>query len=346
MSHLFPELKDQRILIAPLNWGLGHATRSLPLIQYYAEHNHIEVCSDGLALDWLKRELPAIKMHDLPGYDIIYDKRPSIRTQAVMARKVAKAVAQEYEAAKDIIQGRRIDVVISDHRLGVRQKGVKSILLAHQLQIPFNSSLWRMSASFLHKVYINRFDECWIPDHREEDRRLSGTMSNLAINIPKRYIGPLSRFKEGHDESPDVDILVILSGVEPDRTRLEERLLRWLRDMTSYNAVIIRGTHRPKPSSYIEDHDRVTMIDLADTEELQSLLRRSKLIVARSGYSTLMDLQVVKKPAIFIPSQHQAEQLYLGRRADENPSYTCIHEHELSQKKLFTEVKRLLRPSK
>lgn len=345
MRNLIPELHDKRILIAPLCWGLGHATRSLPLIKHYAKSNDVEVASDGIALEWLRKELPNVEMHHLPSYNIRYDKRPSIGAHLSMSKNVKKAISEEFRVTKRLVTERKFDFIISDHRLGVRDERTTSIILAHQLTIPYRSFLWRKASSIAHRYYLNQFDMCWVPDYPCQDQRLSGEMSDLDLNIPKQYIGPLSRYSKSSARSPDIDLLVILSGVEPDRSNLEERLYELLMHASELSIAIVRGTTNVS-SRLSPNMNGVEVIDLADSQILEELISRAKVVLSRPGYSTLMDLHMMKKPAILIPCEHQPEQLYLSEQFSMNMGYTGIREGDLTQETLFTEVNRLAQSSK
>ena len=348
MTDLLPHIQDRRILIAPLCWGLGHAARCIPLISHLTQHNHVEIASDGLALRWLIDELPDLSSHELPSYDIQYTDKPSFFRYLDHLTSSYKAIHAEHDATKRIVKDQSIDLIISDHRLGVRSDKVQSVLLAHQLMIPFASGLVRKSASEVHTKLISKFDDCWVPDYPEESKQLSGRLSHAALSIPKSYIGPLSRFAgmQLEERTVDLDMLVILSGVEPDRTRLEKKLYDILSHQPDYSVALVRGTPTARPSYMTESKSHMEIYDLATTAELSTLLRDAQLVVSRSGYSTIMDLHVLGKKAIYIPSEYQPEQLYLGELAHKGQRTSCLQEHALSSISLFTEVKRLIEPSK
>jgi UDP:flavonoid glycosyltransferase YjiC (YdhE family) len=66
---------NKTILIAPLNWGLGHATRCIPIIKALQENNYIPIiASDGIALELLQKEFPYVQTLKLPSYKIEYAK--------------------------------------------------------------------------------------------------------------------------------------------------------------------------------------------------------------------------------------------------------------------------------
>jgi len=348
VTDLLPDIHGRNILIAPLCWGLGHAARCIPLIHHLSRDNHIEVASDGLALQWLKKELPGLIFHEFPAYNIEYTDKPTFFRYLNLLNSSYTAINAEHQATKDILQSRQIDFIISDHRLGVRADEVESIILAHQLTIPFDSSFARKCASALQSRYISKFDQCWIPDYQEETKRLSGRLTHQELSIPKTYIGPLSRFQKDVDQikHTDLDILVVLSGVEPDRSQLERKLFDILNNDERYRVTIVRGTSNARPSYIDVDKSRIRILNLATTDELAHLLRQTSLVISRAGYSTIMDLHILGKKAIYIPSKYQPEQIYLGQLADTKNGSSCLQEDNLSARSLFTAVNRLLESSK
>ncbi len=348
MTDLLPDIQGRNILIAPLCWGLGHAARCIPLIKHLSHHNHVEIASDGLALEWLRNELPDHDFHELPSYDIKYTDKPTFFRNLDHLSSSYTAIQAEHQATKKILQNHPIDLIISDHRLGVRSDEIESVILAHQLTIPFDSNLAKKSASEIQARLISRFDQCWVPDYPEEEKQLSGTLSHQGLSIPKTYIGPLSRFESTlqGDYQTDQYILVILSGVEPDRTQLERKLYDILSDQNQYRITLVRGTSAPRPSYMKTLGSHFKVLDLASSDELEGLLGSASLVISRCGYSTIMDLHMLKKKAIYIPSQYQPEQLYLGQLADLKIDSSCLQEHDLSAQSLFTEVKKHLGPSK
>lgn len=288
-------------------------------------------------------------MHELPSYDISYEGKPHIFTYIDHLTSSRTAINAEYTATKKILNDRSIDLIISDHRLGVRSDQVRSIFMAHQLVIPFNSGIIRKTASYVQSRFIARFDECWIPDYPEEPKQLSGRLTHMVLPIPKTFIGPLSRFDDKvrhHDQQESIDILVLLSGVEPDRTQLESKLYDILSSQDRYKVQLVRGTSNPRPESMTRDGSSIVVHDLLNTDELEPLLTETRLVIARSGFSTIMDLHVLRKKAIYIPSRYQPEQLYLGKIVHQYEGASCLLEEDMTTQSLFTEVKRHLGPSK
>ena len=304
----------KRILVAPLNWGLGHATRSIPIIRALIEHGFQPVlASDGIALSLLKKEFPKLEAIELPSYNISYAKKGQFFKLNLLKGfpKTLKAIKAEKKALKSIIETYRIDGVISDNRLGIHSKKVPSVFITHQLQVLSGNTTWLSTK--LHQRIINYFDECWVPDN-EGTPNLSGDLGHVKThNIPTKYIGPLSRFKK-LDTKIKYNIMVLLSGPEPQRAMLEEKLMK---SFEGYDGALlfIKGT--------VEDEQKRTkkgnmiIYNFMTSKQLDKALNESELIVSRSGYTTIMDLAKLNKKAFFIPTPGQYEQVYLAKRLDE-----------------------------
>jgi UDP-N-acetylglucosamine transferase subunit ALG13 len=190
---------------------------------------------------------------------------------------------------------------------------------------------------------INRYSEVWVPDHQED--RLSGYLSDISPKCPKRYIGPLSRFVSDNDSHNKYDIAVILSGPEPARANLEEKLMEILKDYIDLRIVLVRGT--PKSPSYIKSGDQsIEVKHLIDTKTLQEIILSSSTIISRSGYSTIMDLHTLDKKAILIPTPNQPEQEYLATYHDHGDQFLQLAQSDLNPISLRKAIMRLEGPSK
>jgi len=216
-----------KIIVAPLNWGLGHATRCIPVIKALLEQNFTPIiASDGAALQLLRLEFPLIKSYQLPSYGIQYPKNGKSFTSKLLFQlpKIYKAVKEEKKVISKIVEKENIIGIISDNRLGVRSKKVTSVYITHQVKVL--SGLTTFFSGKLHQRIFAKFDYCWIPDY-EGEQNLAGKLSHSHDNnLNCHYINPISRFRYEKREKK-YDLLVLLSGPEPQRTILEEKL--WLR---------------------------------------------------------------------------------------------------------------------
>jgi len=215
----------KKIIVAPLDWGLGHATRCIPVINELQEQGAcVVVVSNGRALELLKKEFPCLAYFDVPGYDIKYPENGNMMGKIILSvPKIASRIRKEHKKLNEIIEKEDIDGVISDNRYGLWSDKVYSVFMTHQLYIksPKGVSMLDPLIYKLNKRYISKFDECWVPD-MEGDINLSGELSHkndAALNTS--FIGPLSRFRKHKDiEQNDFiyDLIAIISGPEPQRS--------------------------------------------------------------------------------------------------------------------------------
>lgn len=302
---------NKNILVAPLNWGLGHATRCIPIIKELENQGFNPIiASDGVALALLKKEFPHLTALELPSYQIEYAKKgENFKWKLIKnSPKTINAILSEKKLVKEIIKEHAITGIISDNRLGVRSKKVPSVFITHQLTVLSGKTTW--ISSKLHQFFISKFNECWVPD-AEDKPNLTGKLGHLKdSDLDVKYIGVLSRLEK--KELPiKYDLMVILSGPEPQRTFLEEKLIEELKDYKE-KVVFIKGKieHEQKK----EEIDNVTFYNFMQTEELEKTFNESKFVLCRSGYTTVMDLAKLEKKAFFIPTPGQFEQEFLAKK--------------------------------
>ncbi|WP_435136692.1 glycosyltransferase [Formosa sp. A9] len=302
---------SKRILVAPLNWGLGHATRCIPIINQLITNGFTPViASDGVALSLLNKEFPDLESIALPGYNITYAKKGQHFKLKLLkdSPKLVKAIKAEKKATKQIITDYHIDGIISDNRLGVHSKKIPSVFITHQLQVLSGSTTWLSTK--MHQRIIKKFNECWVPDFKEEPS-LSGKLGHVTdLEIPTKYMGALSRFSPSSLEKK-YDILVLLSGPEPQRTLLEDKLLQAFKN-DSRTILFVKGVIEAEQQ--VTQHNNLTIYNFMTGKELQTAINSSDLVLSRSGYTTVMDLSVLQKKAFFIPTPGQFEQEYLAKR--------------------------------
>tara|TARA_R110002050_G_scaffold94765_2_gene197219 strand:- start:75777 stop:76832 length:1056 start_codon:yes stop_codon:yes gene_type:complete len=321
----------KRILVAPLNWGLGHATRCIPIIKALIKSNYIPViASDGVALSLLKKEFPNLSSIELPSYNITYAKNGKYFKLKMLkdSPKLIKAIKAEKKAIKHIIENNNIDGIISDNRLGVYNKKVPSVFITHQLNVLSGSTTW--FSSKIHEKFIKKFNICWVPD-TEEALNLSGKLGHTkSFEIPLEYIGPLSRF-EKKEATIINDVMILLSGPEPQRTLLEEKLLLEFKNYTG-KVVFVKGVMETEQS--IQILGNMTIYNFMTSELLEKTINESALVISRSGYTTVMDLAKLNKKAFFIPTPGQFEQEYLAKRLTDLNLVPSCKQQDFSLNKL------------
>ncbi|NJC27956.1 glycosyltransferase [Neolewinella antarctica] len=296
----------QRTLLCILDWGLGHASRCLALLDHpILAGDVVFVASSGTARAFLQRERPDLKVYELPSYAVRYPTSNMPLNVALQLPKWARVAWRERRVTAKLVQQLSIDRVVSDNRFGCYAASVPSIFLTHQLHPITNFA----PASWLYRRYLRQFDEFWVPDGA--DRSLSGKLADPTGYANVRFLGPLSRLRPVREVKKSIGILCLLSGPEPMRGRLEKLLVKSLGDIEGQH-YLIRGV--PGGQQEIKT-DNLTTIDFAGAKEIASLVAKAEHIVCRSGYSTLMDLaalQVATK-VILIPTPGQTEQEYLAR---------------------------------
>ena len=305
----------KRILIAPLNWGLGHAARCIPIINALLQHNFTPIiASDGAALAFLTKEFPDLEALELPSYNIQYSKKGYFLKFKLLkdAPKLLKAMKAEQSVTQRIVKTHHIDGIISDNRFGVYHKDLSSVFITHQLKVLSGKTTWLSTK--IHQKFIKRFNECWVPDTLGQPN-LSGKMGHIDTSgLHIKYIGPLSRFQKT-SVTRQYDVMVLLSGPEPQRTILENKLLAELIHFKG-QVLFVKGIIEEEQT--VHKVENLTIYNFMTTKLLGKSLNSSELIVARSGYTTIMDLAKLGKKAFFIPTPGQPEQEYLAKRLTEN----------------------------
>lgn len=323
----------KHILVAPLNWGLGHATRCIPIIHaLITEGYKVTIASDGNALNLLKKEFPELSTASLPSYNITYpEKGKDFKRKLLFALPtIRKAVKEEHRVLKQLIHNLKIDGVISDNRLGMHSKKVPCVILSHQLQV-LSGKTTRFSSA-VHRMYLQKFDECWVPDV-EGIFNLSGALGHpqKRLSIPTKYIGPLSRMV-CKEEIIKHDYIAVLSGPEPQRSILEEIIIKMFNKSRS-SLLIVEGNVE-KEQKFKKICPNIEVVNFLTSKELEKAINQSNYVIARSGYTTIMDLAIMKKKVFFIPTPGQAEQEYLAELLKAKKIAPCTKQEEFKSKDL------------
>ena len=313
-----------KILVAPLNWGLGHASRCVPLVQRLLdEGNEVILGGDGESLTLLRKHFPKLRYVYLAPLNLRYAKG---RSQVwAMLRAIPKLIwwsIKDQALFKAVLREEHIDQIISDNRFGLYSSTTECIYITHQLPIFFPKG-WRWLeplAARLHARIYTRYNKVWIPDFEDPQKSLAGDLSHPKSKIKNRksqieYIGPVSMFSSVNRQSSNrqfFDIVAVLSGLEPQRTMLEKELLERYQD-TTQTVFLVQGLMN-RPNTRIK-RGKITIVPYMNDAELCAALLGAKHIIARSGYSTIMDLHTlgVLEKAELIPTPGQPEQDYLAR---------------------------------
>ncbi len=319
---------SKRILIAPLDWGLGHTTRLIPIIRFLNSIGCTTIIAcDETAKSLLGKEFPSLTYIPLQGYNIQYSKNGTWLILKLLAQlpRVLKQIFMENEWVKKAVIEYKIDAIISDNRPSFFHKDTPSVYITHQVQIFSKIALIRNYVNHSHVKFIDKYRECWVPDF-EGINSLAGYLSHPKPlpKTPLKYIGPLSRFSpsvNGHGEK----IVALISGPEPQRSILEVLLTTLLRKLDK-PAVLIVG--KPKETQIKSIDGNLTVFNHLETKELERQLQDAKLIIARAGYSTIMDLLYLQKNAILIPTPGQSEQEYLAEYIGNEGNFIFVDQNE------------------
>jgi uncharacterized protein (TIGR00661 family) len=300
-----------KIFFPVLNWGLGHASRSLPLIRKYLDYGHEVICaSDGEALSMLRKELPDQMVLELPGYNISYDSRYMPYNMLKHGPGMLRTMWTEHDLTKAIVDRHQIDCIISDNRYGCYHPDKPSALITHQLQVFSGQKLLDVYIRRQIRSWFKKFTEIWIPDQAPEDN-ITGDLSGIDTNpVPKYYLGVISELTCTPHQG-EYDAVAIISGPEPQRSHFEELIIKQLSEIEG-NFAIVRG--RPDVEVPVMKQGNLTIFPYRSRAELSDVLDQTEIVISRSGYTTLMDLAKSGHKAILCPTPGQYEQIYLADR--------------------------------
>lgn len=311
--------KPPTILVCPLDWGLGHATRCVPLIRHLIELKcRVIIAGSGRSLDFLKQEFPDCDSVYLPSYRFVYGK--SIRMSLAMLFSlpmILMGIIKEHILLKKIIRQHCIDGVISDNRFGLWYRELPCVYMTHQVKIKAGKNLKMVEHLFyrLHKSFISKYNMLWIPDVAEAPS-LSGELAHgFELKTCHKFIGPLSRFEltANHKAVPDetfvADVLVIISGPEPQRSIFESIIIGQAKSVKK-KIIILQGLPGKGSDPILKDN--MVIYPHLETPLLEMMIKKAGLVICRPGYSSVMDLAALGKKAFFVPTPGQTEQEYLA----------------------------------
>lgn len=322
----------KQILVAPLNWGIGHASRCISIINWLLVSNFKPIiASDGEALLLLQKEFPEQEFIELPAFNITYQKYGKHLKLKLLRQlpHIVKTLKAERKITKSIIKNYNIDGIISDSRFGIYSKSIPSVIITHQLNVL--SGRTSFISSKINKLQLKNFNEIWVPDFKHTPN-LSGKLGHLSENsqLNIKYLGPLSRLNKT-EKKTKYDLMILLSGPEPQRTILENKLIKELQD---YKGIIllIKGKVEAKQTKSQTGH--FTIYNYMTSEALENAINSSKIIISRSGYTTVMDLAKLGKSAFFIPTPGQFEQEYLAKRFNKLQLVPCCSQEQFNLNEL------------
>ncbi|MCK4904801.1 hypothetical protein KAS42_00960 [bacterium] len=305
------------VFVSPLSWGLGHATRDVPIIKELLKHNHkVTIASSGPSLVFLQKEFPQCRFIYFPDYPPPYTKsRFFIAKFTAYIPIMIHAIRVEEKKARQFFKENKYDLIISDNRFGVYSPDVPSFLISHQLRFsaPKVLSFAEQWAQSFNSHFHKNFTRVIVPDNSPDTVSLSGTLSlNTRKATQERiyYAGILSSIRK-IDVAEDIDFLISISGPEPQRTILEEVMMKQVQKLPGKKMVLLG---RPAEDFEYKMPEFTTVKSHAGREEMSVLMNRAKFIISRSGYTTMMEIaELGKTKCLFIPTSGQTEQVYLSQ---------------------------------
>lgn len=324
-----------RIIYGVCSWGLGHATRSLPVIRKLTkEDNEVTIISNGRSLELLKKELgEVIEYFDIPDYPMLISEN----SRQFMAKSVVywptfiSRMESGLQKLKKILENKKYDRIISDARYDMYSRKIPSFFISHQIRImnPLRIKMFEKGSEIFNLFFFKRFCGVIVPDYKEDN--LSGDLSHNLRRIDENklhYVGILSDFNKKKMKK-DIDYLISISGPEPQRTMLEEKILPQIDDLKGTIVITLGKTENKDKFS----RKNIETYSFLTKEKREEFLNRAKLVVSRSGYSTILDLAVIGTKALMTPTPGQIEQEYLGQYHNKKGTFFSINQNNLNLKR-------------
>lgn len=306
----------KNILICPLEWGLGHAARMIPLARKLMDRNcRIFIGSGQRHLALFRAEFNGVTLIDFAGFSPYYSKHlPQYLAMLFRTPSLIYHIIREHYRLRQIIDDHNIDIVISDNRLGLWNKSITSVYVTHIPRIPFPRpwKIFELAGILVHRWVMAKYDHCIIPDV-PGNTNLSGKLSH-GLKLPGnvRYTGIISRFDIPDQNTGNFNFphnTIILSGPEPQRSIFRQKILQALND-SEITTVVLEG--RPDKDMNGRKDGNFLYYSHLPASQMKELLSTSNFIVSRSGYTTIMDLVFLNRSALLVPTPGQTEQEYLA----------------------------------
>jgi predicted glycosyltransferase len=312
-------LKKNNILVVPLDWGLGHATRCIPIIQTLLENNcKVYIAAETATRSLLETEFPQCNFLPIKGYRIRYSRQKYFLPikMAIQLPRILLRSFQEHRWLKKVVHQFSIDAVIADNRFGLFHSEIPSVYITHQLLIKTGNRFSEKIIQKIHGWIIKKYTHCWVPDF-EGNENIAGELSHPTKSPANvKYLGCLSRLSFVLPPIKKYDLLLLLSGPEPQRTIFEKLLLSQLKNFDG-KGMLVRGLpkideEKKNEGQIFKASSLLTIENHLSAAQLNEVILQSELVICRSGYTTIMDLIKIGKKAILVPTPGQTEQEYLA----------------------------------
>ncbi len=332
--------KKLKILYAVLDWGIGHATRSLPVLRELVRGHEVTVMSSGRSLELIKKELPDIEFIDFPDYSVRYSKegRNLILYMMLQMPKFLCRIRKEHIFTEKLVSELRFDRIISDNRYGVYSKNVRSYFITHQIRfkLPGLMSKLEVFSEMFNRMCFRNFANVFIPDEKYSPN-LSGDLSHRSgiSEDPKIiFTGILSDIERVEYEIIS-DYLFIISGPEPQRTIFEKKIFEQAASLNG-KKIIVRGVTE---SDEIMNENGTEIYSSVKREKLAAMIRGARIIISRSGYSSVMEFVSCGKKALLVPTPGQTEQEYLADHYKKMKYFNYVDQNKMELRRDLEDVK-------
>ncbi|MCL4376827.1 MAG: hypothetical protein M1409_00390 [Actinobacteria bacterium] len=305
-----------KILISPLSWGLGHASRIVPIAKEFLRRGHaVTFATSGRALIFLHNEFPQCETIEFKDYPAPFTSTPFFAAKfALYIPAMLKAIQGEKKETDRILSQKKFDLIISDARFGVYSKDIPSFFINHQLR--FRAPLFfkpvDLWSEYFHTYFHTNFQRVIIPDNPPGEASLLGSLdvsNQPATNKIAYYCGILAA-AEKIDIREDIDYLITIS-TPGGPNYLENKILKQICSLSGKKTILLA---RPEENFEYELFPGTIVKSYASRKEMNVLMNRSKFIITRGGYTTIMEIaELDKQSAMLIPIPGHTEQQYIAR---------------------------------
>jgi len=319
-----------KTLFAVCSWGLGHATRDIPLMRGILKAKHsLTIVGRGRSLELLKGELgDRCQYVSMSDYSSVYSKKDfSVAKFLGYFPFYIDEIIKEHIKIKKLVRKEKYERIISDSRFGVYDKKIPSYFIFHQLRFisPVRIKLFEMATErFNYSFFKENFSMFLVPDDKKNP--LSGDLShNLRYfkDDKVEYLGIISDLKK-REVKQDIDYFISLP--EPQRTVLEKIILQ---QASSLKGKVVIALGRPEDQRN-RTFNHLRIFGYLGRKKQEEIMNRAKLVITRSGYTTLMELVALNKKALLIPTPGQTEQVYLADYHRKKGNFYSVSQDELN----------------
>ena len=334
-----------RILVSPLSWGLGHATRDVPIINHLLEKGHeIGVAATGIALELLAIEFPSLRFYEVPDYPSPYTSEGfSVPRVVALLPAMQNDIIREHRIISKIAKQDKYDLIISDNRYGAYARGVPSLFISHQIRFSTPGGIERLERMIeaYSEHYHKNYERVIIPDNPPGALSLSGKLGRARRPITRKrayYAGIITDIAK-KDVVHDIDYLVSISGPKVTKDALKEAIVLQIGSLPGEKVILLGdpGTifeQRPDEDTLVKSH--------ATRSEMADLMNRARFVITRSGYTTVMELaELGKKDILFTPTPGQTEQEYLSVYYKERGWIHSVPQRELNLVSDIAQARRM-----